>query len=97
MDWCCAPERGLPEPDAILFLDMSIEESKKRGDFGVERYEREEFQRRVREMYQRLKGPSWITIDAARSIAEVHADLKKAALDAIAGAKNKPLGSLNIK
>lgn len=93
-EWCRGPEKGLPEPDAILFLDMSIDEAKKRGDFGMERYEREEFQQKVRAMYQKLKDASWITVDAARTVEQVHADLTKAALDVIANVHDKPIKGL---
>lgn len=29
MGWCKDPDRGLPAPDKILFLDMSVEDAKK--------------------------------------------------------------------
>jgi dTMP kinase len=38
LEWCKNPDRGLPAPDAIIYLDMPIEEAAKRGDFGEERY-----------------------------------------------------------
>jgi dTMP kinase len=31
IDWCKAPDKGLPAPDAVIFLDLSQEESEKRG------------------------------------------------------------------
>ena len=31
VDWCMAPDKGLPAPDAVIFLDLSQEESEKRG------------------------------------------------------------------
>jgi len=37
LEWCKNPDRGLPKPDAVIFLDMPIEEAAKRGDFGGER------------------------------------------------------------
>ena len=43
-DWCRQPDRGLPRPDLVCLLDVSGEEAKKRGGYGDERYEREEFQ-----------------------------------------------------
>jgi dTMP kinase len=42
---CAAPDKGLIAPDVVLYLDLSIEESMKRGEFGNERYEKQEFQR----------------------------------------------------
>ena len=37
IDWCQDPDRGLPRPDIVCFLDVSPEEAKTRGDFGKER------------------------------------------------------------
>ena len=31
VDWCKAPDAGLPAPDTVIFLDLSQEESEKRG------------------------------------------------------------------
>lgn len=31
MEWCMAPDRGLPAPDCVIFLDLSQEEAEKRG------------------------------------------------------------------
>ena len=44
IEWCRQPDRGLPKPDMVLFLDVSAEEAKKRGGYGDERYEKEDFQ-----------------------------------------------------
>lgn len=30
-EWCQAPDRGLPAPDCVIFLDVSHEEAEKRG------------------------------------------------------------------
>lgn len=31
IDWCQSPDRGLPAPDVVIFLDISQEEAEKRG------------------------------------------------------------------
>lgn len=31
IDWCKGPDVGLPAPDVVIFLDLSQEESEKRG------------------------------------------------------------------
>ena len=56
MDWCKAPDRGLPKPDLVLFLDVSAEVAKTRGGYGEERYEKEEFQARVRKAFETLRA-----------------------------------------
>lgn len=33
MEWCKAPDRGLPAPDCVLFLDVSPEEAEQRGGY----------------------------------------------------------------
>ena len=94
------PEVGLPSPDVILFLDMTIEQAKERGQFGEERYEKEAFQRAVRKRFQELmevEGSSvpWVVVDAARTITEVEADVQahvQTILDKVA--EGAPLGTL---
>ena len=44
IDWCKQPDRGLPKPDLVCFLDVSPEEARKRGGFGEEKYEESGFQ-----------------------------------------------------
>ena len=58
LDWCIPPEVGLPEPDAVLFLNLSNEEIAKRGSFGEERYEQTDFQKKVANNYKVL-NKSW--------------------------------------
>lgn len=31
LEWCQAPDRGLPAPDCVIFLDLSQEEAEQRG------------------------------------------------------------------
>ena len=35
-----APDRGLPAQDAVIYLELSVEDAMARGGFGEERYER---------------------------------------------------------
>ena len=44
LEWCKQPDRGLPKPDLVCFLDVSPEEAEKRGGYGKERYEQADFQ-----------------------------------------------------
>ena len=59
LEWCRQPEIGLPKPDAVLYLTLSPEEAAKRTEFGGERYEQTDFQRKVGENYQLLKEQNW--------------------------------------
>ena len=59
LEWCRQPEIGLPKPDAVLYLTLSAEEAAKRTEFGGERYEQTDFQRKVGENYKLLKEQDW--------------------------------------
>ena len=37
LEWCKNPDRNLPRPDLVCFLDVSPKEAQKRGGFGQER------------------------------------------------------------
>mmetsp|Transcript_72988 Transcript_72988/g.142822 ORF Transcript_72988/g.142822 Transcript_72988/m.142822 type:complete len:246 (-) Transcript_72988:403-1140(-) len=54
LEWCANPDRGLPAPDAVLYLELSVEKAMLRGEFGAERYEKEEFQRTVAKNFKLL-------------------------------------------
>ena len=30
MDWCASSDKGLPKPDALIYLDISVDEAAKR-------------------------------------------------------------------
>jgi dTMP kinase len=53
-EWCRNPEIGLPAPDLTMFLDIAPEKARERGGYGEERYEKEEVQRRVRGVFERI-------------------------------------------
>jgi dTMP kinase len=47
MEWCAQTENGLPEPDIIYFIDLTVKQIMERNGFGEERYERVDYQERV--------------------------------------------------
>lgn len=63
LEWCKNPDRNLPRPDLVCFLDVSPEEAMKRGGFGQERYEKIDFQAKVRRNYDSLMDERWEVID----------------------------------
>ena len=75
IDWCKQPDVGLPKPDLVCFLDVSEEVASKRADFGGERYEVTELQRRVRGNYDLLRDQTWVTVSADKSLDEVQEEL----------------------
>ncbi|KAF8698240.1 hypothetical protein AX14_001171 [Amanita brunnescens Koide BX004] len=100
--WCRAPEIALPAPDLTLFLDISPEKARERGGYGQERYEKEEMQRKVREVFLRMAGEMgggtdrrsrWITVDAGRDVEQVTNDIW-AAIEPLVHGTSEPLGRL---
>lgn len=85
MDWCLSPDKGLIRPDIIVHLDLTVDDAMKRGNFGDERYEKEEFQRKVFHEFEVLKreikgqydGPLWISVDANQSKESLHNEIYK--------------------
>ncbi|KAK6928480.1 Thymidylate kinase-like domain [Dillenia turbinata] len=87
-DWCKAPEKGLPAPDLVLFLDISPEKAAERGGYGDERYEQHDFQRKVSQQYKALEDASWKVIDADQAIDEVEKQLREVVLKCVKICKN---------
>ncbi len=82
-DWLNSMQaHSVIRPDAVILLDMDPEASMARvGSRGEElsRFEKPEFQRRVREAYLRLADQfGYIVIDASKGPEEVYADAVKA-------------------
>lgn len=90
LDWCQSCDVGLPAPDAVIFLDLSLEEAENRCGYGGERYEKKEMQKRVRQRFSELQRMdendadkstkpsfSWYVVDAAQTIADVQRDINQ--------------------
>ena len=92
IEWCKQPDRGLPKPDLVLFLDVSDEEATKRGGFGQELYEKREFQNKVRSNYDKLKDETWKTINTNhKEMDHVYEEISNIILKSIDSHKNEPL------
>ncbi|NWZ64927.1 KTHY kinase, partial [Acrocephalus arundinaceus] len=97
LDWCKQPDVGLPKPDLILFLQLSPEEAAERGNFGHERYETSSFQEKVLQSFYCLmedKTLNWKTVNASKSIEDLHREIKSIAEETMQEVQNKPLGEL---
>lgn len=73
---------GLPQPDLILFLDISEEAAASRGGYGQERYEKREIQDKVRKVFDQVRREeeeqglvNWKVVDAGRGVEEVAGDV----------------------
>ncbi|XP_004597487.2 thymidylate kinase isoform X1 [Ochotona princeps] len=97
LEWCKQPDVGLPKPDLVLFLQLQLAEAAARGEFGLERYESRAFQEQALEGFQQLMSDTslnWKTVDASRSIEDVHEEIRVLSEEAIACAAWRPLGEL---
>ncbi|PKI84182.1 dTMP kinase [Malassezia vespertilionis] len=103
--WCLGPDVGLPMPDATLFLDLDNNTAAQRGAYGEERYERAEFQEKVRQSFGYVEqmvlqnGGVWNRIDAACEPDQVWENVQAAALAAVEHVQTvlPPLESLKFK
>ncbi|KAL2649288.1 hypothetical protein R1flu_017416 [Riccia fluitans] len=86
--WCRTPETGLPAADLVLYLDIDPEVAASRGEYGLERYEKVDFQRRVATYYQAMRDSTWQTVDANQSVDEVQEALREAAVSVIQSCKS---------
>ena len=76
-EWCLAPEEGLPVPDAVIFIDVDPKLLLSRRGFGEERYEKLEFQQKVREAFLSLKSDNWYIIDGSKPFDQVTSDINE--------------------
>ena len=94
LDWCKAPDAGLPAPDVVLYLELPPAAAEARGGFGDERYEESAMQKRVAAHFKALRGPTWNIVDAARPVDAVHADVVESVTAAAGAAAGAPVRSL---
>ncbi|XP_034476346.1 thymidylate kinase [Drosophila innubila] len=69
-NWCCAPDRGLIKPDAVFYLKAQPEELISRGSYGMERYEKLDFQRKVAKVFDKFctqESSYWHEFDASQN------------------------------
>ena len=73
--WWAMPDKGLPHPDLVMFVDTSAEEISKRAGFGDERYEKTEFQAKVYDAFRKMPEleKNWCDIHGeGKSIDEIY-------------------------
>ncbi len=94
LDWCKRGDQGLPAPDLVIFLELSVDQAKRRAEFGKERYEKEDFQQRVLESYHCLREPNWLTLDATMSPEDLQAMIQNSVLATIRKHAQLPIKKL---
>jgi len=97
LEWCKTPDKGLPKPDIVIQLHVDQDCAQGRGGFGEERYERTDFQNKVRGLYEQLAEQNqeiWKRVDGSGTIDEVTEKLLEV-IDAVMKAeKSDEVGKL---
>ena len=80
-------------------FELSVSQLLQRGDFGEERYEKIDFQIKVREKFMKLKAEDdgrlpWFTLDARKSIEELRMEISLIADKVVGESKHKSLSRL---
>ncbi|XP_022831248.1 thymidylate kinase [Spodoptera litura] len=97
LNWCKHPDVGLPKPDKVFFLTMPLDSIKQRNGFGNERYEVLNFQRKVSEIYTKLKEDNWQVVDASRSIDTIQEEMLQQTLNVVDLASDKNIEKLWVQ
>jgi len=85
LDWCKAPDKGLPAPDKVFYLQLDHAAAAARGGYGEERYEKQAFQEKVKQMFDAIKDESWTTLDASQEVDAISEQILSEALKVIDG------------
>ncbi|XP_041978135.1 thymidylate kinase [Aricia agestis] len=94
LNWCKTSDTGLPQPDKVFFLNMPLEKVQERNGFGNERYENTDFQKKVMQMYMKLKDDSWDIVDASRTKEAVQDYLLNSIVEVVKNVGNKPVNKI---
>ena len=94
LSWCKEPDKGLPCPDAVIFLKVSEEAQQLRGNWGDERFETNKLQQCVASNYEKLKDSTWSVIDADQEKSAIHSQILAKVLDVMQRVKDLPVGTL---
>lgn len=94
LEWCKAPDVGLPAPDVVFYLKLPAKAAEMRADFGSERYENLEFQYEAEQQFEILRDSNWHELDASRDIESLHSEILRTAEKLIRTQSHMPLSSL---
>uniref|UniRef100_A0A2C9M839 dTMP kinase n=1 Tax=Biomphalaria glabrata TaxID=6526 RepID=A0A2C9M839_BIOGL len=59
LEWCRSPDIGLIKPDKVIYLSVNEQIMSERANYGNERYEKIDFQKRVHNIFLQLQEPYW--------------------------------------
>ncbi|XKL59883.1 hypothetical protein PGB90_000899 [Kerria lacca] len=90
--WCWKKEWGLPKPDLVLFLKMSLDKAAARKDYGNEIYEKLDFQTKVLNEFLNMTDHTWQVIEVDnKDIETVHKEILCHVLKIVTNACYEPL------
>ncbi|XP_078036928.1 thymidylate kinase-like [Augochlora pura] len=92
--WCKEPDRGLPNPDIVIYLDVSKGSQRKRSNWGKERFENTSLQQSVALNYNKLIDSKWSIINADRDVSAIHSEILDEVLETIEKSKHLSIGEL---
>ena len=98
-DWCTSPDKGLPKPDLVFYFKVkNITELSGREEYGEEIYEKEDFQKKVAEVYETfLMQKDWLIINASQTIPEVFNEMQRLFQEFLPGFSGKEILNLDFK
>jgi len=95
IEWCRQPDIGLIKPDKVIYMTVTGDQASKRSQFGEERYEKIEFQNKVKKIFLQLQDQEyWQVVDGDADIETVHSDVFRIVSKTIEEAEEKPLSKL---
>jgi len=98
LEWCRQPDIGLIKPDKVIYMNVSSENAAGRAQFGDERYEKQDFQNKVKDVFSKLEDPDyWQIVNGDFSKEEVHQQIYDIVMPVIESAKEKSLKPLWVE
>ncbi|XP_055868614.1 thymidylate kinase-like isoform X2 [Biomphalaria glabrata] len=91
LEWCRSPDIGLIKPDKVIYLSVNEQIMSERANYGNERYEKIDFQKRVHNIFLQLQEPYWQNVSADGSIDVIHKEINTIVSETIRDSKVKPL------
>lgn len=98
LKWCMSPESGLPRPDIVFYLKTSVDALLDRGNFGEERYEKEDFQTKVAKIFEEIYDKEhnyWYEVDAKQPKDNIHSNITEKTLEVLKDVGHNKLQKLN--
>jgi dTMP kinase len=94
LEWCLNCDKGLPAPDAVIYLNISVENAEKRGGYGNERYEKREMQLQVSKLFSQMQNEKWMVLDATKSMDQLEEEIETLAMNVIAKASSQSIATI---